>query len=104
MFFRILKAWLYWRKDWDSLCNRCGKCCYTRSFGDKGEIIIHYDDPCVNLDTETNLCRIYKDRFRKCIGCGKVNLFVALFYPSMPKDCAYVQTFRLWRKQKENEE
>ncbi|MCD8326057.1 MAG: hypothetical protein LUC90_05050 [Lachnospiraceae bacterium] len=99
MWIRILKAWLKWRKDWDSLCNRCGKCCYTRSVWAKGRVSIHFDDPCENLDEETHLCRIYEDRFRKCNHCGKVNLFTALFNPTLPNDCAYRRTFRLWDKE-----
>lgn len=96
MLFRILKVWLHWRKDWDSLCNRCGKCCYTRSIRPDGEVIIHYNTPCKHLDTETHLCKVFDDRFHKCNHCGKVSLLTALFEPSLPKDCAYVQTFRLW--------
>lgn len=123
MLWSIFKAWLKWRKDWDSLCNRCGKCCYSRSACAKGKVVIHYDSPCENLDietpprqgsaaeragqsenaarwsgSETHLCKIYKDRFRKCNHCGKVNLFVALFHPTLPNDCAYRKTFRLWEK------
>ncbi len=104
MLLRILKAWLKWRKDWDSLCNCCGKCCYTRSVRPGGKVIIHYNDPCEHLDTETHLCRVFDDRFRKCNHCGKVGLFTALFNPSLPKDCTYVQTFRLWdRREGERE-
>ena len=84
-----------WRKDWDALCNRCGKCCYTRMPSLSG---IRYSDPCVFLDLQTNLCRVYENRFREYSYCGKVNLFHALFNPFMPPDCAYVKTFRRWRR------
>ncbi len=99
---RIIKVWFKWRKDWDSLCNRCGKCCYIRSVDSKKNVIIHYNCPCENLDTKTNLCKIYNERLRKCNHCGKVNLFTALFNPTLPNDCAYVQAFRLWKKQSGN--
>lgn len=98
MSFHIFRSRLYWRKNWDSLCNRCGKCCYARSVKSDGDVIIHYNKPCENLDPQTHLCKIYKDRFRKCNHCGKVTLFTALFNPTLPKDCNYVQTFRLWKK------
>lgn len=97
MLIRIIKEWLKWRRDWDSLCNRCGKCCYERTVQKHGKVIIHYNRPCRHLDTDTHLCKIYKDRFRKCDRCGKVGLWTALFNPSLPDDCAYVRTFRLWR-------
>ncbi len=98
MLLRIIKEWLKWRKDWDSLCSRCGKCCYSRTAAAGGRVIIHYNSPCENLDTESHLCKIYKDRLHKCNHCGKVNLFTALFHPTLPNDCAYRQTFRLWEK------
>ncbi len=98
MWFRILKNWLKWRKDWDSLCNRCGKCCYERSEWAKRLVSVHYDRPCKYLDEETHLCKVYNDRFRKCDRCGKVTLFTALFYPLLPNECAYRKTFRLWDK------
>ncbi len=98
---RILKLWLRWRKDWDSLCTRCGKCCYSRRVDDSGTLIIDYRAPCENLDTQTHLCRVYDHRFRSCDHCGKVGLYTALFNPTLPKDCAYVQTFRLWEKERE---
>jgi len=99
MIVQIWKEWRKWHKSWDSLCNRCGKCCYTRSVSPSGKVIIHYDKPCENLNLETHLCNIFYDRFRKCNHCGKVGLFTALFNPSLPHDCAYVQTFRLWKKE-----
>ncbi len=98
MWIRIFKAWLKWHKNWDGLCNQCGRCCYTRSQGKNGEVIIHYNSPCENLDPDTHLCRVFDDRFRKCDHCGKVNLYVALFHPTLPKECAYRKTFRLWDK------
>ncbi|MCD7755160.1 MAG: hypothetical protein LUJ09_02310 [Firmicutes bacterium] len=84
------------------MCNRCGKCCYARRVCDDGDVIIDYRAPCENLDTQTGLCRVYEDRFRKCSHCGKVGLFTALFNPTLPKDCTYVQTFRLWETEKKS--
>lgn len=101
MVLRIFKAWLKWRKDWDSLCNCCGKCCYSRSVYPDGRVIIHYSSPCEYLDTETHLCTIYEERFRIYDRCGKVNLFTALFEPSLPEDCPYTKTFRVWKEKKE---
>ncbi|MCD7808529.1 MAG: hypothetical protein LUH02_04240 [Erysipelotrichaceae bacterium] len=100
MIIDIIKAWLKWHKNWDALCNCCGKCCYSRSLGENGEVIIHYNSPCDYLDTETNRCRVYEQRFQKCRYCKKVNLFRVLFNPTLPKDCTYLQTFRLWEVRK----
>ncbi len=91
---RTFKLWLKWHKNWESICNCCGKCCYDRMPGRDGEVIIFYNRPCEHLDTETHLCKVYDERFRKCFHCGKVRLFTALFNPTLPKDCPYVQIFR----------
>jgi len=97
--FRILAAWFRWHNHWDELCTCCGKCCYRRRVADNGEVIIDYEHPCEFLDTETNLCTVYKERFKRCSYCGKVNLWTALFNPTLPPDCPYVTNFRLWKKQ-----
>ncbi len=97
MLIDIIKAYLKWRDNWDDLCDCCGRCCYIRHVDKDGNVIIDYSAPCVNLDTETHLCRIYPERFEKCAYCGKVGLWTALFNKTLPKDCAYVKTFRLWQ-------
>ncbi len=95
---RILREYLKWRKNWDDLCNRCGRCCYSRSVTARGEVIIHYECPCQYLDTEKKTCRVFDRRFKTYSSCQKVNLFRALFHRSLPTECAYAKTFRLWKK------
>ncbi len=102
MWFKILRNWLKWRKDWDSLCKCCGKCCYARYASPTGQVYIDYEYPCDFLDEKTHLCTVYQDRFRKCDYCGKVTLRAALFNKLLPNDCAYRRTFRLWDKNTES--
>ncbi len=104
MLFKIIRLWFKWRKDWDSLCYQCGKCCYSRCVTKDGFVYIYKKDPCEYLDVNTHKCRIYNERFKKCKHCGKVNIFTALFNKTMPEDCAYVKTFRLWDKRLASEE
>ncbi len=99
MLFRIIREWLKWRKNWDDLCTCCGKCCYIRHVGEDGKVIINYYAPCEYLNECTHLCSVYPNRFNKCEHCGKVTLWTALFNPTLPEDCPYVTTFRLWKKQ-----
>ncbi len=94
--FKVFRLWLKWHNHWDDLCNCCGKCCYSRFVTEDGTVIINYFRPCENLDTKTNLCTIYPDRLKKCNHCRKVNLWVALFNPTLPNDCPYATTFRVW--------
>ena len=91
---RVYIEYKKWRPHWDELCNRCGQCCYTRHFSSTGDVLVDRSDPCKYLDEDTGLCSVYQNRFREYSGCGRVNLFCALFHPLLPHDCAYVQTFR----------
>jgi len=96
---RIFNEYKKWRKNWDALCGRCGKCCYQKSVSRNGEVIIDYFAPCEHFNKETKLCNIYEERFKLCDHCGKVNLFCVLFNRRLPQDCAYAKTFRVWKKQ-----
>ncbi|RHR25597.1 hypothetical protein DWX43_17385 [Clostridium sp. AF19-22AC] len=96
---RIWDEYRKWRGNWDDLCSHCGRCCYARSVSYDGEVEIDFSSPCEFLDEETRLCRVFEDRFRKCPTCQKVNLFRALFHRSLPVNCAYARTFRLWKKE-----
>ena len=84
------------RERWESLCNRCGLCCYEKDY-DKGRGIIVLSLPCRYLDEETNLCTVYDRRFKTCRECRKVTIFHALFSPFMPESCGYVRHYRRWR-------
>jgi len=95
---RIYAEFRKWRNNWDDLCSRCGQCCYLRSLSRTGKVVIDYNTPCVYLDEKTHLCRVFEDRFRICDSCQKVNFIRALFFPFLPSNCAYAQTFRVWLK------
>lgn len=95
---RILIKYQQWKNHWDDLCKRCGQCCYVRHFSLTGKVVVDYSSPCEFLDEKTHLCRVFDNRFQRCSYCKRINLPRALFHPAMPPDCAYVQTFRIWRK------
>ncbi len=100
---QVIRAWLKWHKNWDDLCNKCGKCCYIRFVDSDGVVIVNFDAPCDHLDTETHLCKIFPHRFEVCSYCRKVGLWVALTNPTLPNDCAYRQTFRPWEQKKKKD-
>jgi len=95
---RIFSEYRKWRKNWDDLCRRCGKCCYQRSLSKNGEVIIDYSAPCEYYSKETKHCAVFDKRFLICGHCGSVNFFCALFNRLLPPDCAYAETFRVWKK------
>ena len=84
------------RRRWESLCQRCGLCCYgkeSRLF----HTVIHLSRPCEHFDRRTSLCRVYAERFRVCRFCEKVRLYHALLSRSLPDTCGYVSAYRRWR-------
>ncbi|MDD3471908.1 MAG: YkgJ family cysteine cluster protein [Syntrophaceae bacterium] len=81
-------------EDWESICNRCGKCCYEKVDLGGGQII-YTKEPCVHLDTKTNLCKVYETRHivePDCIALTE-NLVRSLNW--LPPDCAYLEHVRM---------
>ena len=96
---RILTEYRRWKDKWDSLCSRCGQCCYERDLSRSGEVVVDWSAPCEFLDESSRLCRVYENRFRECRDCQKVNLFRALFNRYLPAGCAYARTFRAGKRE-----
>ena len=83
--------------NWDSLCKRCGICCYEKRWT-PGGYVTRMDAPCRYLDVTTKLCTVYENRFRVCRECRKMTIFHALFTTYLPETCGYVERFRIWRR------
>ena len=69
-----------------NLCKKCGRCCWAKAIlGDK---IYYTDIPCPHLDLETNLCSVYKERFKVNPDCLSIEDGIRLGV--FPADCPYV--------------
>jgi uncharacterized cysteine cluster protein YcgN (CxxCxxCC family) len=73
--------------DWDSVCSRCGRCCYEKI--DFDGRIYYTTIPCQFLDTQTKLCRVYAERDRQNPGCVRLTE-ATLAKGFLPADCPYV--------------
>lgn len=74
--------------DWESICKRCGRCCYEKV---EFEGRVYYtDQPCEHLDLETRLCRIYERRSELRPGCARLDE-EKLRAGILPADCPYVR-------------
>ena len=93
MLKRFVRHIKYRRARWESICTRCGRCCYHRKRV-SGEVVIDHARPCAYLDTETGVCTIYDRRFELNPDCHKVTILHAKFDPLMPSSCAYVRAYR----------
>jgi hypothetical protein len=77
-------------EEWESICNKCGKCCYEKV--DLGGGIIRYtDEPCIHLDTETNLCKVYGNRHEAEPDCISLTEHLVRTLTWLPEDCAYLK-------------
>lgn len=73
----------------EGLCTQCGKCCYKKVI--IGPTVFITPFPCEFLDTQTNLCTVYEERFEKNPFCLNVNQGMQV--SAFPEDCGYVPKF-----------
>ncbi len=74
------------KKAYEALCRRCGVCCHEKvRFG---ELVVITDIPCKFLDTETNECTVYEERFIKQPLC--TTAAASAESCTLPDDCPYV--------------
>ncbi len=90
---RLLAALDSLRPGWESVCRRCGLCCYEKERRGR-KIVTNYRAPCRFLDESSRLCTVYERRFRECPECRKMTIFHALFASYLPRQCAYVRRYR----------
>jgi len=73
--------------EWEALCTRCGKCCYDKVW--RGSRLLLTQTPCSFLDTRTNTCTCYPERFEReplCMPIGPEIIEMG----GLPVDCPYV--------------
>ncbi|MEW6351981.1 MAG: YkgJ family cysteine cluster protein [Thermodesulfobacteriota bacterium] len=78
------------RDEWESICTKCGRCCYEKVDLGGGEIV-YTDEPCVHLDTETNLCKVYDRRHEVEPDCISLTEELVRSLGWLPEGCAYVE-------------
>ena len=75
-------------EEWESVCDRCAKCCYKRYVMKSGKSL--KGEACSLLDEETRSCRDYENRLNIVKGCIKLTKDnMARIAPYMPETCAY---------------
>ena len=76
------------KKEWELLCDGCGKCCLNK-LEIKGKIKFT-NTFCRFLDCKSCLCKIYEHRFSVVKDCRDINLEAVREQPRwLPKTCAY---------------
>jgi uncharacterized protein len=81
------------QQQWDAICRKCGRCCYEKI--DLGAGVIRYtDEPCIHLDTETNLCKIFHNRSEVEPDCISLTEHLVRTLHWLPEECAYLEYIR----------
>lgn len=76
--------------DWDSLCRRCGRCCFEKWIEEEGAIRFTRV-PCRHLDVVTRCCRVYDKRLEVGEGCVQLTPENVPTFHWLPASCAYVE-------------
>ena len=74
------------KKQWEALCDRCGKCCVHKFIDDDTEELIYTKVACRLLDLSACTCQDYTKRTPECMTLTKND--IAEFH-WLPTTCAY---------------
>ena len=76
-------------KEWESLCDRCGKCCvYVLEYDETGDVY-ETDAACHLYDSEKRCCTDYKNRTKRAPDCVRLTAKIAATFSWLPPSCAY---------------
>lgn len=80
-------------EEWESLCDRCGRCCLQKLEDEESGDIFYTNLSCQLLNQDNCTCRDYENRLQKVVGCLKLKKDNLAQVNWLPTTCAYR---RLW--------
>ncbi|MDB5590689.1 YcgN family cysteine cluster protein [Enterovirga sp.] len=75
--------------EWESLCDRCGRCCLIKLEDDETGQVHYTDVGCTLLDGSTCRCRDYPRRQELVSDCVRLTPETVRNVPWLPRTCAY---------------
>ena len=75
--------------QWESLCDRCGRCCVHKLQDDETDEVFVTDIACELLDLETCCCGDYANRKQTVPDCFRLTPQLARSIDWLPPTCAY---------------
>jgi len=76
-------------KEWESLCDRCGRCCLNKIEDEEDGHFYYTNVACSLLDAEYGRCRSYEERFRLKGDCLELSPDNVGNPGCLPSTCAY---------------
>ena len=76
-------------KEWESLCDGCGRCCLNKIEETSTGKIYYTNVACKLFDPNTCRCSDYPSRMKKVSDCIKLNPQKVKNMPELPSTCAY---------------
>lgn len=77
------------QREWEALCDGCGRCCLNKLENEDTGEIFHTDVACRLLDLDTCQCSSYDDRKRYVPDCRKLTHLNLHRFSWLPTTCAY---------------
>ncbi|MCL9781800.1 YcgN family cysteine cluster protein [Vibrio sp. S4M6] len=76
-------------KEWESLCDGCGKCCLHKLVDEDTEELYYTNVACSWLNSDTCSCKDYPNRFQSGEECLKLTRESIPQFNWLPDTCAY---------------
>ena len=77
------------KDEWESLCSRCGICCFQRVHNSKTGTPNYTSIRCRHLNEGTLQCDVYENRFDVNFSCEKITPENIKELNCLPETCAY---------------
>lgn len=77
------------KREWESLCDGCGKCCLIKLEDSDTKELFYTDVACHLLDHKTCQCKDYKNRKKLVDDCLQLEVNDVEEFKWLPKTCAY---------------
>ena len=77
------------KKEWESLCDGCGKCCLIKLEDSDTKELFYTDVACHLLDHKTCQCKDYKNRKKLVDDCLQLEVNDVEDFKWLPNTCAY---------------
>lgn len=77
------------QKEWESLCDGCGRCCVQKLEDEDSGEIFYTAIACRYLDSDACRCTVYETRSQRVPDCLRITPDQSEIFHWLPESCAY---------------